>query len=525
MRLTGLRAAIVSLTIAIAGPALAADWPMFGFGPRHDGYNPNETILSPVTVPTLATKWSFNTSTYRNKQGLPVNNSTKPIIGQPVVASGVNVGGVSKELLYVGVNGGTFLAIDVNNVTRNIPTVQWARNVPAIDDGCVQTSSPSGIKSTAAIDRTANGGKGAVYVAANGLVYAWDLATGSTVPGWPEGGVVIPNLNVPLDGIIFSGVTVSNGKIYVAGASNGCETPPYNGSINVIDAATATVTAQWFTGTGTNVPSTISGGSIWGPGGVSVDENSASPAIFTATGNPRPIGAQYIQRFFLAIVAARPDLSSLDFFWQPNDLGGDTDFGSTPVPINANACPYQIIPVQRKTGAFYVPVISQTTPRQLQAVNIYQIYSGANNLDFQAAAFDPVSQLIMVTTIDDGPAPYVRGVHAFQVNSDCSLTQAWQTNYDISGNPLIAAGQRMSAVTIANGVAYFASGVDFMTPNPAYHIFAVAMQSGNGVGAGQVLWQSSNSTSSYSNGPAVVNGRVYIADNKGIIWAYSPNGL
>lgn len=514
-------AGVGALTM-LGGAAEAADWLMFGYGPRHDGYNPAETILTPANVSTLALKWTYNVGTYKTAVGLPVSTNAKSIDSQPVVAAGVNVNGVSKDILYIGDNGGTFHAVDINS-PKAAATWIWARQTNTVNTKCAETGGTSGIKSTAAIDRAANGGKGAVFVANNAVVYAWDLATGATIPGWPDAGVTLPNLNIPTEGTVYSGVTVYNGSVYVTTSSAGCDAPPYHGSINILNESNGALTNQWFSGTGTATPPTISGGSIWGPGGVSIDTNAASPTLFTATGNPTPTLTSNVLIYYFSILGARPDLSSIDWSWKPGNLGGDLDFGSTPVPVNATACSSQLVPVTRKDGSLYVPVINQTTPRTLQRVDQYAI-STSQELSFGAVAFDPVSQLILVTTFDDGPAPYIRGLHAMKVGADCTLTQAWQTNSAPNGASIAAPGTRLTSASVANGLAFFGVGNNPSTTAATTGIYAVAVQSANGFGAGQTLWRSPDSVSVANNAPIVVNGRVYVSSNDGKVHAYAIPG-
>ncbi len=507
--------AALVLALAVATPAKAADWRMFGNGPRHDGYSDTETSISPQNVHSLTTKWTYSFTNYQKAHGLPARPNN---IGQPVVASGVNIGGLNKTLVYVGDDGGTFHAVDANSPSPNGILI-WARQTGSVATTC----GASGIKSTAAIDRTANGGKGAIYVASNARVYAWDLATGATIPGWPDGGVELPNSDPKTGGTIFSGVTVFNGAVYVETSSAGCDVPPYHGSINIIDGAAGTLTKQWFTGTGNSTVPSIDGGAIWGPGGVSIDPDSDSPTLFTAIGNPVPLGATNAVGYYLSIFAARPDLSAIDWSWKPTNLGGDGDFGSTPVPINPTACPHQLVPVVRKGGILYVPEISRTTPRSLYNVRAYSL-AKAPELSFSAVAFDPESQLLLVTVFDNGSpptGPFGRGLNALRVGSNCALQFAWRTNSTPDGHDIVGPDTRLTSVTVANGVAYFAVGGGGAVASTMPGVYAVAMQAGpGGITAGQTLWRSTNIKAPVNNAPAVANGRLFVGARDGKLRAY-----
>ncbi len=516
-----MKSAIVAILIALTfSPSHAADWLMFGNGPRHDGYNGAEATLTPANAHRLVHKWTYSFLTYKKDNHLPLTTSN---YSQPVVASGVNVGGASKTLVYIGDNGGTFHAVDANSTNADQGTLVWARQTATVHTQCVSGNNSAGIRSTAAIDRTANGGRGAVFVASNARVYAWDLATGSTISGWPDAGVLLPNTNASTGGTVFSGVTLYNGSVYVTTSSPGCDSPPYYGSINVLDETTGVLTKQWFTGSGSGTVPTIDGGAIWGPGGVSIDPNPTGPALFTATGNPVPVGAGNAVGYYLSVFAARPDLSAVDWTWQPANLGGDEDFGSTPVPIDPSACPRQLVPVVRKGGTLYVPEISKTTPRSLYKVSAYPV-AASPDLSFGAVAFDPVSQLLLLTTFDYGaapPPPFSRGLNALKVASDCSLSLAWQTNSTPTGTNIIGPGTRLTSVTVANGMAFFGVGFSSSYTPLTAGVFAVALRSGNGISAGQTLWHSTNVKAPVNNAPIVVNGRVFFAANDGKLRAYA----
>ncbi len=178
-------------------PAWATDWLMFGNGPRHDGYTAAEAVLTPGNVSSLTRKWGYSVVAYKRTHGLPHSKNFVSIYAQPVIASDVNVSGASKSIVYFGANGGTFHAIDANS-RAPAGTLIWTRQTPVSTVHC--TGLTSGIKASAAIDRAANHGRGAVYVASNARVFAWDLATGDTLERWPDGGMQLPNLNPATEG-------------------------------------------------------------------------------------------------------------------------------------------------------------------------------------------------------------------------------------------------------------------------------------------------------------------------------------
>jgi len=166
--------ALATLGLAVgAGPAPASgtsradagvDWPMYGFNLQRTGENPFESILTPATVAGLHELWSFDLGAVT--------------IMQPVMAVAVVVNGSSKDLVYMGAEHGDLYAIDVAS-----GTMVWQRNL-----GSQQTSCPDipdsvfGVSGSPFLDRVNNR---MFVVGGDGNMYALDLSTGATLPGWP----------------------------------------------------------------------------------------------------------------------------------------------------------------------------------------------------------------------------------------------------------------------------------------------------------------------------------------------------
>ena len=331
----------LALGIGTATDATAAeiDWPTFGFNLKRQGSNPNETTLGPTNVGNLIPEWTFLT------QGV--------VTAQPVLAQGVIVNGTPVDLLFVGDNDGNLLALDAKS-TNPAGTVVWTRSL-----GFLQPATPCpdlrnnhwGIIGSAAISRTANGGRGAVFVATNGRVYQFDLATGNPVSPWPAGGLAIPNVVPAKDGYVYGGVNLAFGKIYVATASV-CDQAPYHGQIAEFSTGGHFV-QQWFTIGGMTTPPAQNGGGIWGPGGVAVDIQP-NGGVFAATGNALPNGqpgesVDYAED----IVKLSYDLTTLLSDGDPTFSGPDMDFGATPLLFTANGCTPSLAAVA-KSGELFI---------------------------------------------------------------------------------------------------------------------------------------------------------------------------
>jgi len=514
MRWTLLIVAVIAAAMSGSASCGAADWTMFGFGPRHAGYNPAESLISPANVSTLKPAWAFSLTEYAKANGLPTKRQW--IVAQPVVATNVVGAGGAMDMLFIGDGTGLFVALKADSSNRTGELI-WARSTPLVLTACADVGNQAGILSTAAIDRQANGGRGAVYVASNGIVYAWDLATGATIAGWPETGFVIPNLIPNGDTFIFAGLTLVDGTLYVTNAGR-CDKPPYHGAITAIDTVGVYMKAQWFAAGGSPTVPTVSGGGIWGPGGVAIDTSSHGGALYTATGNPVPDTATVAPRYTEAMVRLRPNLSAVDWSAQPVNAAGDHDFGSTPVPFHPATCQQEMAAVMRKSGELYVAVTNPASP-STPRISVLKAAPGSTAA-FGAVAFDDSTQLMLMTTAADGVAPLTHGLLAFKVNSHCQLQFAWKTNSSPDGNPIIAPGIPLTNVTAANGLAFFGVGLGAPSGALSNGLYAVAQTTSGNVMAGQALWHSGDITTGVIGAPVVVNGWVYAAAG-GTIHAYA----
>src|SRR5207245_2837991 len=91
--------------VALAtGPARASggvDWPQYGFDAERTSYNPLETSLGVGNAGSLHSLWSVDLGDV--------------MIAQPVLTSGVDVGGTLKDLIYIGTEHGDMYALDASN--------------------------------------------------------------------------------------------------------------------------------------------------------------------------------------------------------------------------------------------------------------------------------------------------------------------------------------------------------------------------------------------------------------------------
>ena len=408
--------------------------------------------------------------------------------------------GTPVDLLFVGDNDGNLFALDAKS-TNPAGTVVWTRSLGFLQPATPCADLPNnhwGITGSAAISRTANGGRGAVFVAANGRVYEFDLATGNPVSPWPAGGLAIPNVLPEMDGFVYGGVNLAFGKIYVATAS-ACDHKPYHGQIAEFSTGGHFV-QQWFTIGGTTTPPAQNGGGIWGPGGVAVDIQP-NGGVFAATGNALPNGqpgesVDYAED----IVKLSYDLTTLLSDGDPTFSGLDVDFGATPLLFTANGCTPSLAAVA-KSGELFI-YWNRDNLIQPQRIAI------AFNADLVGIpAWDRARQLLFVTNpADSSGGTYKPGLLAFRIQ-ECQLALAWQTA-DATEPPAIANGTFLSPPTAANGVVYFAVGSPYRDSSPR-KLYAISEQTG------QVLW-TSDIVGPVLTAPTVVNGQVFVGtfDNK-----------
>jgi outer membrane protein assembly factor BamB len=270
-----------------------------------------------------------------------------------------------------------------------------------------------------------------------------------------------------------SALTLFNGRLY-AETSSHCDFGQYRGRIVAIDTAVHAITHAL------NLePANVLGGSVWGWGGVSVDP--ANGDVFAATGNA--LGPNEDAGYANSVLRLDRDLKLLASN-QPNLEGVDDDFGSTPVLYQHIGCPPQFA-VLRKDGRLFVYNRDSIATGPTQTI----VLEGFS-LDGLVAYSKSTGLIYVATTKNSGG--YVAGMHAFQVQPNCTLALKWQTGvaYD--------AGQTTSTPVVANGVVYFGNGFD-----PTLYAFNAT--------TGQKLWTSGKTiTGGIYAAPIVIDGTVLV---------------
>jgi len=251
---------------------------------------------------------------------------------QPLVVTGVQVGGGTRDLVYVTTVNNSVYAFDANDGEAVSPV--WhvnfgtPANVHSTDFGCLDINGQMGIIGTPVIDKN----RGVLYVVAltrageltgpgTGFIqrlHALDLATGADLPVSP---VVI---NAPgFDALMQNqrpALMLANGMVYVGYASH-CDKEPYHGFLMAYDAQTLTQVSVL------NTSPTGSEASIWQSGqGPAVDDEGN---VYVVTGNGSWDGVRNFSESFLKLT---PTLKLIDWFTPTNHFAldkADADLNSS----------------------------------------------------------------------------------------------------------------------------------------------------------------------------------------------------
>lgn len=456
-----------------AGPSANSshiDWPTFGFNSARGNENTSETQLTSSTVSNLHLLWSRKigdaASRYANTQ--------------PVVAANVVVNGSATDVVYAGDEHGFFVAV---NATSG--SVLWSKHLGSQATACSDIPDGIfGITGTPVIDRSRN----RIYaVDGQGILMAFDLATGNVAAGWPSGGVQV--VDDPTVDHVYSALSFdsSTNLLFVPTASY-CDYGQWNGAVRAVNVQSASVTAVFYFATGSSAkpspPSTNFGGGTWSWGGISID--GATHNLYSATGNVLP---NEIATYSDSIVEWNPGLAPIASFEPPNS-SSDGDFGSSAVLYDeaGSSC----VTAVRKEGTLFV---FDRTNVAAGATFSLPLVPGSGDL-VATPAHSAATHLIYVNNPQAGN--YGRGLYAFSPGAGCTLnvSPVWSQTLNVYAAP----------PKIAGGVIYDPAGSQLLAFNAA---------------TGAPLWNSGSSVSgSIQAGATVVNGTVYAVDWNDTLYAF-----
>ena len=484
----------LALAVGVAGaPARAAvlagtpgDWQQFGYDPRHSGVNPLETTLQQGNVATLHVRY---------KAVLPgVVDDAVVFLSDVATAAGV------RDMLFATTEDGRLVALDAAT-----GAILWQRQ-PA--------TGPRYTTSAPAIDP----GRQFVYsYGLEGRVHKYAVADGTevTTGGWPELATLKPEVEKCSPALAVAGAANGHTYLYVANGGYPGDQGDYQGHVTAIDIATGAQhvwnadcsdQAVHFTTTSPDCAQVQS--AVWGRGGLVYD--SDLDRIFFATGNGQFDAPQGGHDWGDTVLELHPDgtggsggLPTDSYtptdFQQLNDQ--DLDLGSTApalLPAVANSR-YPHLGVQSgKDGMIRLldldNLSGQGAPGHVGGeLQIIAVPQGGEVLTAPAVWTDPASGIVWLFVANDS------GISGIQVTVGAggvpSLVPAWTH------------GSGGTSPVVANGMVFYVGveGLEALSPRHGTVLF----QDGS---AAMIHWQS----------PIVVNGRVYVADGLGNLWAYEP---
>ena len=242
---------------------------------------------------------------------------------QPLVATDIQVGGGTRDIVYVTTVNNSVYAFDANDSQAILPIWHVNFGMPAdvhsADFGCLDINGKMGIIGTPVIDKA----HGILYVVAltragalaepgTGFLqrlHALDLATGADLPGSPV------EISAPAFDALMQNqrpaLMLANGMVYVGYASH-CDKDPYHGFLMAYDTKTLVQVSVL------NTSPTGSEASIWHSGqGPAAD---AEGNVYVVTGNGSWDGVRNFSESFMKLT---PQLKLLDWFTPTNHFALD----------------------------------------------------------------------------------------------------------------------------------------------------------------------------------------------------------
>ena len=320
----------VSLTVTAPSPPSSGDWLTIEHDAARSGYNPDETAIGTANVNSLSQSWA---TTLDGK-----------ITASPLYVTGFLVNGATHDVVVEATSQNSLYAVDATN-----GTVLWKRNFGGQATNCAVPGG-FGISASPVIDRAS----GRVYtVSDDGQLHTISLADGS------DAAPALAVVENPTTNKVWGGLNFVNGALYIASASDGCDTYPWRGGVYRVDLSTGTPRVSGHFATVPSIPAPAGGGGIWGYGGVAADTSNGH--IYAASGADS--NEQYIPYGDRAI-ALDAGLNVLGTFapLEPTTFpctGApcDMDFGATPTVYNPTGCP-TMAAVGNKNGNLYVFKVS-----------------------------------------------------------------------------------------------------------------------------------------------------------------------
>ena len=468
-----MRKIILFAALLAAAPCLpaqaATDWTTFGGNAQRQGYNADESTLTSGTVSSLRLHWE------RDLKG--------PILTQPTLVRGVATDAGNQDLVFAATLYSKIFALNAET-----GAVVWRDQLAVTQSGCPDFSASNddiGVIGTPTIDLP---NQRLLVVDGQGYLHALALGSGSEESGFP---IRITDRNNQGLSFVYGSPTLFGSTLYVA-TSSACDNGPMHGQIIEVDLAGPEIVKHWLA-IGRKGPS---GGSIWGFGGVSLESDGS--AVYAATGPAfsDPQNVPYADH----VVQLDASLQLLAAHGI-NAPSGDSDFGATPLLFDPPGCP-PLLAAMNKNGRLYLYDRSTIGDGPIQ---ILQIAQPSGNGDFIGLpAYDPVTNAIYLGSPSDN-APYLHGLVALSVGSDCRLSLWWNRRIGLNNvdfdNPMIPP-------TVAADVVWYADGDD-------------SKLAAFDASSGERLWSSGKKIGGgIFISPTVANGQVFVAAFDNVLRAF-----
>jgi outer membrane protein assembly factor BamB len=512
---------MVALTMGgSATYANATDWLQFGYNEAHTSFNDQENGYSTATGnKTLLAGISIKTA--------GSSPSSKSVDSAPVLATGIVVGGVSKDVLYLVAKDGTILAVDAAT-----GTTIWS-NTPA-------SSGQSPTNGSALVDAA----KQFVYAyALDGKVHKYAAATGveTTTGGWP----VVSTLKAQSEkGAASLSTATTGGKTYLYSVTDGYigDGNDYQGHVTTIDLSNASFNVfntecsnltyhfvQSGTTTGaspTDCASKQNG--IWGRPGAVFDAGTGRMFISTGNGPYDPTGTTKNAGIVWgdSILALNPNGTGTGSDGLPVDSYTPSTFQSLQnTDADLGSASIAIVPAPAGTSSQYAHIGAQVGKDGcVRLINLANMsgQGGAGHtggeldtLDFpgggNCASGNDGPEIKPQPAVWVNPADgsswfyvmsYNNGSAAYKISLDAGkpqLSQQWTTSS--SG----------SSAVVANGAVYFMSGSNVIADDAV---------------TGTTIWTSPTTSGGlHWQSLILANGKIYMADNNSKLWAYQLDGI
>ncbi len=403
------------------------DWLMIDHDQQRTGFASEESAISPSTAPNLKLRWNLNVD--------------GQVSAQPLYAGTITVAGMTRDVLVIATSGNSIYLLDANS-----GDVLWRRNLGSQPSNC-DLPGGFGVFGAPLVDRSAL----RVYaVADDGSFRTLSLLDGT------DAAPSMPMIANPATNKVWGGLNRFGNTVFIATASDGCDNPPWRGTIYAVDISGSTPVLANSVAIVPSIPPPAGGGGIWGYGGVAIDP--ATGNIYAATASD---SSELYTPYANRMVVFDQNLTVLGSFapshpstFPCSGVPCDVDFGATPAIFQPNGCSLMTA-AGNKNGNLYVfnsaDLIASLPPLQTLTLSTPNDSLGDGGVG-GVPAFWPQGNMLFIAD-RGGVTGIAGGVVGLTVTNACTLQLAWSV-------PLGGPGQPNSTPTIANGVVFVGTGVD-----------------------------------------------------------------